>query len=109
MIATKDIGRLVSNSLLNKPARSENVDLQGPSYSIRHSAQLLEKALGKELEVVDIAVADRVDTLKQAGFNDHNRQGVRADARRVRERDHPSHGRPSGAGEDGVGRGGGGA
>ena len=71
MIATKDIGRLVTDSLLNKPARSENVDLQGPSYSIRQAAQLLGKALGKELKVIDIRAADRVDALKQAGFNDH--------------------------------------
>ena len=71
MIATKDIGHLVVDSLLNKPARSENVDLQGPSYSIRQAAQLLGKALGKEVKVVDIPAADRVDALKQAGFNDH--------------------------------------
>src|SRR5258708_2306175 len=32
MIATKDIGRLVAESLLHKPSHSENVDLQGPSY-----------------------------------------------------------------------------
>jgi uncharacterized protein YbjT (DUF2867 family) len=71
MIATKVIGRLVADSLLNKPARSENVDLQGPSYSIRQTAQLLGKALGKELKVVDIPAAGRVDALKQGGFNDH--------------------------------------
>jgi uncharacterized protein YbjT (DUF2867 family) len=71
MIATKDIGLFVADSLLNNPTRSENVDLQGPSYSIREAAQLLGKALGKEIKVVDIPAADRVDALKQAGSNDH--------------------------------------
>lgn len=70
MIATKDIGRLVAECLLNKPARSENVDLHGPSYSIRQAAQLLGKALGKELKIVDVLAAARVDALKRAGFNE---------------------------------------
>jgi uncharacterized protein YbjT (DUF2867 family) len=68
MIATKDIGALVAESLLLKPSKSEVVDLHGPAYTIRQSAQLLGKALGKELKVVDIPAAGHVDALKKAGF-----------------------------------------
>lgn len=70
MIATKDIGRLVAESLLKKPAQSEIVDLHGPSYSTRQAAELLGQALGKPLKIVDVPAAGRVDALKQAGFND---------------------------------------
>jgi uncharacterized protein YbjT (DUF2867 family) len=68
MIATKDIGRLAAESLLKKPANSENVDLHGPAYSVRQTAQLVGKALGKELKVVDIPAAGHVDALVKAGF-----------------------------------------
>ena len=71
MIATKDIGLLAAECLLRKPAKSERVDLHGPSYSIRQAAQLLGKALGKELKIVDVPPAGRVDALMQAGFNDN--------------------------------------
>ena len=70
MVATLDIGRQVAECLLKKPAKSEIVDLHGPSYSIRQAAQLLGKALGKELKIVDVPAAGRVAALKQAGFND---------------------------------------
>jgi uncharacterized protein YbjT (DUF2867 family) len=71
MIATKDIGRLAAESLRRKPAKSENVDLQGPAYSVRQAAQLLGKALGKELKVVDIPAAGHVDAMVKAGFPKH--------------------------------------
>jgi uncharacterized protein YbjT (DUF2867 family) len=71
MIATKDIGRLAAELLLAKPAKSENVDLRGPAYSVRQAAQLLGKALGKELKVVDIPSAGHVEALTKAGFPEH--------------------------------------
>ena len=71
MIATKDIGKLAAESMLSKPAKSETLDLHGPSYSIRQAAQLLGKALGKELKVVNIPPAGQVEAMKQAGFPEH--------------------------------------
>ena len=71
MVATKDIGALAAASLLNKPAKSEVVDLQGPSYSNRQAAQLLGKALGKELKIVDVPAAGRVSAMVQGGLPEH--------------------------------------
>lgn len=69
MIATKDIGRLAAQSLLSTPAKSEVVDLHGPAYTVRQAAQLLGRALGKELKVVDVPAAQHVDALMKAGFS----------------------------------------
>ncbi len=71
MIATKDIGALVAESLLHKPAKSEVVDLHGPAYTVRQAAQMLGKALGKELKVVDIPAVGHVDAMMKAGFPEH--------------------------------------
>ncbi|HVC09792.1 MAG TPA: NmrA family NAD(P)-binding protein [Elusimicrobiota bacterium] len=71
MIATKDIGALAAASLLNKPAKSEVVDLEGPSYSNRQAARLLGQALGKELKVVDVPAAGRVQAMMQGGLPEH--------------------------------------
>lgn len=67
MIATKDIGLLVAESLLAKPRRSENVDLHGPKYSQRELAQKLGAALGKELRIVDIPQAEWIPALVKGG------------------------------------------
>ena len=68
MVATKDIGALVARSLTNPPARSENVDLAGPSYSTRQAAEKLGAALGKPLQIVDIPPAGHVAAFMQAGM-----------------------------------------
>lgn len=72
MIATRDIGKLVAESLKNPAAQSENVDLHGPAYSIRQLAEKLGAALGKTLQVVDIPQQAWVGTLMQAGFSEHH-------------------------------------
>ena len=67
-IATHDIGMLAVASLLKPTAKSEVVDLHGPAYSNRQVAEMLGKKLGKTLQIVDIAPADYVATLLQAGM-----------------------------------------
>jgi uncharacterized protein YbjT (DUF2867 family) len=68
MIATVDIGHLAAESLLKQPAKSEIVDLVGPAYTIRQLAEKLGKALGKNLQIVDIPVAQQVGALQQGGL-----------------------------------------
>ena len=68
MIATKDIGHLVAESLLAPAGKSEIVDLHGPAYSIRQVAEHLGKRLGKTLTVVDIPAAGHLEAYKQAGL-----------------------------------------
>jgi uncharacterized protein YbjT (DUF2867 family) len=71
MIATRDIGTLAAKLLLDKPKKSEIVDLQGPAYSIRQVAEKLGAALGKTLKVVDIPAAGAVDAMKKGGVPEH--------------------------------------
>jgi uncharacterized protein YbjT (DUF2867 family) len=70
-IATKDIGTLAAASLLEGGAKSEVIDLFGPSYSVRQVAEKLGSALGKELKIVDIPQDAWVNTLVQAGLSQH--------------------------------------
>jgi len=71
MIATRDIGALAAESLLSPPAKSENVDLHGPAYSIRQVAEKLGAALGKTLQIVDIPEAGWVSAMTQGGMPAH--------------------------------------
>ena len=67
-VATRDVGRLVARLLVEPPARTEVIDLVGPSYSTRDMAEKLGRALGKSLRIVDIPAAAHVDALSQAGL-----------------------------------------
>lgn len=69
MVATKDIGAAAAEALLRPPAKSEVVDVAGPSYSYRQVAEKLGKALGKTLRIVDIPPAQHVETLTKAGLS----------------------------------------
>jgi uncharacterized protein YbjT (DUF2867 family) len=69
MIATQDIGDLVSHELRFPSAKSDVVDLAGPSYSIRQVAEALGKQLGKPLTIVDVPAAGHVAALQQAGMS----------------------------------------
>jgi uncharacterized protein YbjT (DUF2867 family) len=69
MVATKDIAALAAAELVNGSGKSEVVDLVGPSYSYAQVADLLGKALGKELQVVNIPQPGWVPALVQAGFS----------------------------------------
>jgi uncharacterized protein YbjT (DUF2867 family) len=71
MIATKDIGMLVAKTLMSPPARSENVDLVGPSYSAKQQAEKLGAALGKQLNIMDIPQAGWVGAMMQGGLPKH--------------------------------------
>lgn len=68
MIATRDIGELAAHELLFASPKSEVVDLAGPAYSIRQAAELLGKALGKTLKIVDVPPAAQVGAFLQAGM-----------------------------------------
>jgi uncharacterized protein YbjT (DUF2867 family) len=67
-VATKDIGELVAKTLVAPPARSENVDLIGPMYTIAQLVDKLGAALGKQLQIVDIPAAGHVDAMMKAGL-----------------------------------------
>jgi uncharacterized protein YbjT (DUF2867 family) len=66
MIATRDIGQLAAESLLGD-GKSEIVDIQGPSYSVKQLADKLGRALGKTLNIVDVPQANWVGALTQGG------------------------------------------
>jgi uncharacterized protein YbjT (DUF2867 family) len=68
MIATRDIGVLAAQSLIERPMRSEAVDLHGPAYSQRQLAEKLGAALGKKLEIVNVPEAQWLPALTQAGM-----------------------------------------
>jgi len=68
-VATVDIGKLVAESLLSPPAKSEVVDLLGPLYSQRQVAEKLGKALGKPVNVVAVPREGWVPGLMQGGFS----------------------------------------
>ncbi len=71
MIATRDIGKLAAQALLEPAANSEVVDLQGPAYSVRDQAKKLGAALGKELKIIDVPAAGHVAAMTQAGMPPH--------------------------------------
>jgi len=66
MIATKDIGQLVAESLMVGP-KAENIDLTGPSYTVKQLAEKVSKALNKKIPIVDISQAGWLDALINAG------------------------------------------
>ena len=68
MVATRDIGELAAQCLLERPAQREVIDLLGPQYSAREVAEKLGAALGKKLQVVDVPQKDWVLAMTQAGF-----------------------------------------
>jgi len=67
MVATRDVGRLAAKMLAHPPARSEIIDLLGPSYSSRQLAAALGRALGKNLHVVELPPPAHADTFRKFG------------------------------------------
>jgi uncharacterized protein YbjT (DUF2867 family) len=67
-IAIRDVGRFAADVQSHAP-RAETIDLLGPAYSVRQMAQVLGKALGRVLRVVDIPPPAHVPTLLQAGVS----------------------------------------
>ena len=66
MIATKDIGQLVAESLIAGP-KTEIIDLAGPSYTVKQLAEKVSKALNKTIPIIDIPQAGWLDALINAG------------------------------------------
>ena len=69
MIATRDIGMVAAHQLMFAPAKSETIDLHGPSYSIRQVAEQLGTHLGKKLNVIDVPPAGQVEAMVKAGMS----------------------------------------
>jgi uncharacterized protein YbjT (DUF2867 family) len=67
-IATRDVGRFAADALDEQP-REETIDLLGPAYTVRQMSQVLGKAMGKTLRVVDLPPPAHVPTLLQAGLS----------------------------------------
>ena len=68
MIATRDVGLVAAHELMFPAAKSDVVDLQGPSYSVRQAGRLFGDALGKTLKIVDVPPEGQVAAFKQAGM-----------------------------------------
>ena len=68
MIAAADVGLCAAQALLDKSTKSEIIDLAGPSYTIRQAANLLGRALGKELQIIDVPAASRLETLMEKHY-----------------------------------------
>jgi len=66
-IATKDIGALVARTLASPPGKSEIIDQIGPTYTGAQLVEKLGKALGKQIEIVDVPPAGRVAGMTQGG------------------------------------------
>ncbi|MFS1304097.1 NAD(P)H-binding protein [Streptosporangium longisporum] len=67
MIATRDIGGVVADSLTTPAPAGEIVDLDGPEYSERQVAEELAAVLGKPLTVVTVPRPAWVTTMVEAG------------------------------------------
>jgi uncharacterized protein YbjT (DUF2867 family) len=68
MIATRDIGEFVAETLLAPPPAGEVIDLEGPEYTERELADRLAVLLGRRLEVVTIPRQGWIDSMLGAGL-----------------------------------------
>jgi uncharacterized protein YbjT (DUF2867 family) len=66
-IATKDIGALVAKTLVSPPAKTEVVDVIGPTYTVSQLVDKLAAAVGRQLQIVDVPAAGHIDALAKAG------------------------------------------
>jgi len=66
MIATRDIGQLVAQSLLAGP-KNEIVDIYGPQYSAKQLAEKVGKALNKTIPIVDIPRSGWLEAMVKGG------------------------------------------
>jgi uncharacterized protein YbjT (DUF2867 family) len=67
-VATRDIGVEAAKALRSPPAKSEVVDVLGPQYTINQVVEKLGKALGKQLNIIDIPKEQHVPAMVQAGL-----------------------------------------
>jgi uncharacterized protein YbjT (DUF2867 family) len=67
-VATGDIGKAAAEALLTPPAKSQVIDIHGPSSSEMDLIEKLGKALGKPVQLVTVPPEGRVAALTQAGL-----------------------------------------
>jgi uncharacterized protein YbjT (DUF2867 family) len=67
-IATRDIGALVAKTLASPPSKSEVIDHIGPTYKVSELVDKLGKAVGKQLQIVDIPPQGHVEAMTKAGL-----------------------------------------
>jgi uncharacterized protein YbjT (DUF2867 family) len=69
MIATRDVGRIAAEALLNPPARTEILGLAGPAeVSPADVAAALARLLGKPVQIAPVPTGQREAALKDAGL-----------------------------------------
>lgn len=68
MVATRDVGAVVAETLQARPTASQVIDVQGPGYPERYVADRLSAVLGRPLEVITIPREGWVDALVGAGL-----------------------------------------
>lgn len=66
-IAARDVGQIAARCLLDPPARTEIVDVLGPTYSMRELVAGLARAVERDVELVEIPAAARIEVLMQSG------------------------------------------
>lgn len=71
MVATRDIGAAVVETLLSPPATSEVIDIEGPAYTERQVAEKLGALLGRPLQVVNIPREGWADAMAEGGIPHH--------------------------------------
>ncbi|AYY11692.1 hypothetical protein EF847_02065 [Actinobacteria bacterium YIM 96077] len=67
MVATRDIGDLVAETLLSPPVRSEIIDVEGPWYTERQVAETLARVLDKPVDVVNVPRDEWVGAMAAGG------------------------------------------
>ena len=71
MVATRDLGAVAAAELLASAASSEAVDVIGPAYTEREVAEVLGRALGRDLDVQLVPAEEWGGALMDAGFRPH--------------------------------------
>lgn len=70
MIATKDIGDVAADALLNPPAQSEIIELQGPAdRSFTDAANTASKILGRDVKPLPLPLDQLVPALQKVGIS----------------------------------------
>jgi uncharacterized protein YbjT (DUF2867 family) len=76
MVATRDVGVLAAKLLIDPPASSQVIDLEGPRYSARQITDKLSALFGKSLRIVSIPPPGHVEALMRAGIPKVGAEGL---------------------------------
>lgn len=66
-VAARDVGHIAARCLLAPPARTEIVDVLGPTYDMRELVAGLARSIDREVELVEIPPHARAELLMQSG------------------------------------------